>query len=319
MTSLIVVASLAAGGCVGDPFTSADGAATQDGAPPDSYVAPDLSDLGSSSGDVGRCTEVIDLVFVLDVSSSMSFVLDTLEQEIDRVVSAANKLKPDAHFGLVAFVDNHRVDSTGAESGGVVHVAAPTLQAAFRNYKNVYTAHNRNPGDGPNGPDTQNPICEENALDAIYAAAEEFPWRQHATRIIIVATDDTFLERPDNYGDRDGDGKTDKLDFPREGDYPAKRTLGETVALLKKQQVRVFSFTHLAPPGLFDLGRCGTGRRLPWSAVSAGWSTTYNGAAPIPDQSGGKNFDLKQVQGNLISLTSTINGVVLDSHCKPIL
>ena len=32
--------------------------------------------------------------------------------------------------------------------------------------------------------------------------------RESATRVIIVATDDTFLVTPDNYGDRDADGLT---------------------------------------------------------------------------------------------------------------
>lgn len=164
----------------------------------------------------------------------------------------------------------------------------------------------------------QNPICEENANDALHDAAAEFPWRTNSNRVLIVATDDTFLERPDNYGDRDGDGKTDKQDFPREGDYPAKRKLAETVDLLRKTKARVFAFTRLTAPGLFDPTRCGAGRRLPWAAVSDGWSTPYGGQKTIPAATGGKNFDLDQVHAGKLSLTETINSMVLDSHCKPI-
>ena len=313
------VVSLLFGACVGKPFTEpADGpTVAQDG----TSGGLDFPDLGPPppKPDGGRCQEVIDLVFVLDISSSMSFVLDTLDAEIHKVVSAANKLKTGAHFGLVAFVDNHRLDKSGPLNGGVVHTAASTLQAAFRHYKQTYTSANRNPGDGPTGPTQQNPICEENANDALHAAATEFPWRTNATRVVIVVTDDTFLERPDNYGDRDGDGKTDKKDFPREGDYPAKRLLSETISELRKAQVRVFAFTRLLPPGFFDLLRCGTERRLPWSAVSQGWSQPYGANAPIPKATGGKNFDLNLVLGKQLSLTTTVNDVVLKSHCNPIL
>jgi hypothetical protein len=270
---------------------------------------------GSDAG--GECTDVVDVVLVLDVSSSMNFVLDKLGTEIPQVVTAANGLAPDAHFGLIAFVDNHRLDTSGPLEGGKVHTAASTLQAAFDMYQSVYTDKNRNPGDGPSGPTTQNPICEENANDALYAAATEFPWRDNATRVIIVATDDTFLDRPDNYGDRDGDGDTTSTDYPKEGNYPALRTMPETVAALKAKKVRVFSFTRITPPSLPELSQCGTPRRFPWADIADGWSMPYKGNEPFPDATDGKNFDLAQVQAGSLSLATTINEVVLESYCNP--
>jgi hypothetical protein len=277
---------------------------------------------GNTGGD-GRvidgapCEEVIDVVFVLDTSSSMDFVLTKLEQQIGQVVSASNMVAPDAHFGLIVFQDNHFLDNTGQLNGGVVHTSATSLQAAFANYRNVYTANNRNPGDGPTGPTTQNPICEENSLDALYAAADSFPWRADATRVVIVATDDTFLERPDNYGDRDHDGDTTSTDFPKEGNYPAARTMTETVTALKTAKVRVFSFSRITQPNILE--RCGTGRRFPWADITDGWTTQYMGQAPIPDQTDGGNYDLDMVKNGSLSLSATINEVVLDSHCNPIL
>ncbi|MDB4965033.1 MAG: hypothetical protein JWN44_722 [Myxococcales bacterium] len=273
---------------------------------------------GSGGGDMGPCTDVVDVVFVLDVSSSMTFVLDKLNAEIDQVVTRANMLAADAHFGLIAFADNYRLDATGPLSGGKVHTAGATLKAAFQNYKAVYTLNDRNPGDDPTtGPTSQNPICEENALDSLHAAAAEFPWRDNATRVVILVTDDTFLERPDNYGDRDGDGMTNKMDFPREGNYPALWTVGDTTAALRGMRARVFGFTRLKEPGLLDASRCGTGRRLPWSSISDGWSTPYKGQMPIPTQTAGKNFDLDLVKSGALSLTATINEVVVQSFCNP--
>jgi hypothetical protein len=267
--------------------------------------------------DAGECKEVVDVVFVLDTSSSMDFVLSKLETQIGEVVTATNLLAADAHFGLIAFQDNHFIDNTGPLGGGVIHTGAMTLQAAFRNYRDNYTAYNRNPGDGITGPDTQNPICEENSLDALHAAAAQFPWRQNATRVVILATDDTFLEATDNYGDRDGDGLTNKTDFPREGNYPAAQTVAGTVMALQTAKVRVFSFSRISQPSFLE--RCGTGRRLPWTDITDGWTTPYKTQPPIPMQTDGGNFDLDQVKSGSLSLAATINNVVLDSYCNPIL
>ncbi len=244
----------------------------------------------------------------------------TERTEFARVADAAIDLAPgsEPHFGLVAFVDDWAFDRTGAAEGGIVHLGAETLRAAFGDLRRTYTDANRNPGDGPDGPTLQNPICEENALDALHAAATEFPWRDPSTRVAILVTDDTFLERPDNYGDRDGDGETDRQDFPREGDYPAETTVAETVSALRDRLVRVFSFTRLAPPSIFDFTRCGTGRRLPWEDISDGWSTPYGEHAPIPDQTDGGNLDLDQVLSGQVSLADAITELVAESYCDPV-
>ncbi len=263
------------------------------------------------------CEDLVDVVFVLDTSSSMDFVLTKLEQQISQVVSATNMLAADSHFGLIVFQDNHFIDNTGQLDSGVVHTNATSLQSAFAKYRSVYTNNNRNPGDGSGGPIDQNPICEENSLDALYATAQTFPWRDNATRVVILATDDTFIERPDNYGDRDGDGDTTSTDFPREGNYPALRTMAETVTALQTAKVRVFSFSRSVVPSF--LSRCGTPRRYAWEDISDGWSTPYKGQEPIPNRTDGRNFDLDKVKDGTLSLAETINNVVLDSHCNPIL
>jgi len=269
------------------------------------------------SNDPGECEDVVDVVLVLDTSSSMGFVLSKLQGEIASVVAASNAIAADSHFGLILFQDNYAIDDGGVLEGGRVHSDAASLQAAFAYYQDKFTDNNRNPGDGEGGPTTQNPLCEENSLDALYAAATEFPWRENATRVVIVVTDDTFLERPDNYGDRDGDGDTSSTDYPREGDYPALRTVAETTTALVDAKIRVFSFTRLVEPSFFDPGRCGTPRRRPWSDIRAGWSAPYDGAAPIPEHTGGANFDVDEVRDGLLSLAATINQVVVDSYCSP--
>ena len=297
------------GGGVPDTGPTAD-----TGGPLDTGPRPDVA-RPPPPVDSGVCTDVVDVVFVMDLSSSMNFVLDELQADMSDVVTAAAELAADPHFGIVGYVDNHALDTSGAM--GAVHTDASTLVSAFATFQSVYTDHNRNPGDGPSGPTTQNPICEENSLDALYAAATEFPWRDNATRVIILATDDTFLERPDNYGDRDGDGDTTSTDFPREGDYPAAWTVPEVTTALQTSRIRVFSFTRLTPPGPLSLTRCGTPRRLPWADVSDGWSTPYGANAPIPEETDGQNFDLAGVQSGSVPLAETISNVVVESFCNP--
>jgi hypothetical protein len=274
----------------------------------------DRADAGEwQGGDGGDCAEVIDVVLVLDVSSSMNFVLDDLQNDIAGVVEAANALAPDSHFGLVSFSDNYLLDTSGDLEGGRVHTEAASLEDAFAEVQSTYTMWDRNPGDGPGGPIFQNPVCEENALDALYVAASEFPWREEATRVVVVATDDTFLERPDNYGDGDGDGDTTGFG---EGDYPAEWTVAETVGVLTGSGARVFSFTRLDPPPAGE--RCSTGRRYQWQDITDGWTTPYQGAEPIPDQTDGRNYDLARVQSGQLSLADTISEVVVESHCNPV-
>lgn len=281
----------------------------------DSGETADANGSNVPQPDAGECKEVIDVVFVLDTSSSMDFVLTKLEAQIADVVTASNMVAADSHFGLIAFQDNFALDQTGSMQA--MHTTAQSLQAAFKNYRLTYTANNRNPGDGPSGPTTQNPICEENSLDSLYAAATTFPWRANATRIVILATDDTFLESTDNYGDRDGDGLTNKTDYPSEGNYPALRTLADTITALQMNKIRVFSFSRITQPGFLD--RCGTGRRLPWASITDGWSTPYKSQPPIPMQTDGSNYDLDKIKAGTLSLSATVNEVVLDSHCNPII
>lgn len=315
---------IAASACSPDPGQSDDADPADSGLADSGHDADDggtKRDVGPHSDadpdveDDGICTDVIDLVFVLDVSSTMNFVLNQLEAQIETVVTAANGLAEDSHFGLIAYVDNHALDDTGALEDGIVHTEASTLQTAFAHYRENYTTPNRNPGDGLDGLTMQNPICEENALDALYDAATRFPWREKATRVIILATDDTFIENPDNYGDRDGDGDWDLTNFPREGDYPALRTLPETIEELQGARVRVFTFTRHTVPGLLSPNKCGTPRRFPWQDITDGWTTPYGMHEPIPDVTDARNFDIDQVRTGALDLSATINEVVVDSYC----
>lgn len=269
---------------------------------------------GDAGADTGPrvCTEDIDVVLVIDTSSTMKFVLEELESEFENVVSASNALKEGAHFGAVFFQDNVLLDTSGDEADGKIHLGHDSLRSAFSTMRTVYTASDRNPADGPNGPTRQNPLCEENSLDALHVAATSFPWRENAVRIAIMVTDDTFLEANDNYGDGNGDGDTtDSFPF-REGDYPAAYTLDQTLAALTEARVKVFSFTLVEPRS-----SCTTGRRHSEGreSVTFGWTRPYDGKAPIPEQTGGANFDLAAVSNGSLHLDEAINDIVLQTRC----
>ncbi|MBX3231126.1 MAG: VWA domain-containing protein [Labilithrix sp.] len=311
-------AATARSGFADDKKSSTQETSPDDADDDDSGPAFDPS-TGGGTPDDSVCTQDIDVVLVLDVSSSMGFVLDKLNKEIPGIVDAANALKAGAHFGFIGYADNGAFGLGGSDAGGRVHTKASTLQKAFSTMKSTYTAKNRNPGDGPTGPETQNPICEENALDSLHLAATEFPWRPSAARVIVIVTDDTFLEGGDNYGDKDGDGDTTDTSYPREGDYPAVHTLADTIKAVKDAKARVFSVTRLkaGSGGLLGGSKCGTGRRHAGNedSITYGWSKPYAGADPIPTQTDGKNFDLDGIRSGAVSLSDTINGVVLETHC----
>jgi len=273
---------------------------------------------GASSGSIGIgsdggiedsgpqvCDEDIDVVLVIDTSTTMLFVLDALEDEFENVVTAANGLKEGAHFGAVFFQDNGILDTSGAESDGKVHLGHETLRSAFVTMRDEYTRGQVNPGDGPDGPNS-NAMCEENSLDALHIAATQFPWRPNAAHIVVVVTDDTFLEAPDNYGDENGNGSIGA----GERSYPAERTVPETVAALQAANVKVFSFTNTT-------AACGATRRLQQTdAMTYGWSKPYGNNAPFPEQTGGANFALEAVARGDVHLDAAINDIVLAARCN---
>ncbi len=261
----------AAGGGNGDAAADSGGDADTDGDAD--------GDAGGDAGDGGfKCYDKIDVCFVLDVSTSMGFVLDDLTQEIAKVWQAASAIDNDPSFGLVVFVDDAAAQNNGQPFGTVQQI-----QQSFTAVKQ-YTSSELEPGGGPG----TNVDCPENSLDALVLAAETFPWRDGAVRIVIHATDDTFKERP-----------------AKLSQVSVQHTYPETLQALTSRELRVASFAA-------HQGTCtGSGD------TEAGFFASYGGQPSIPVATGGHVFDIRQVaQGNL-SLADAINGVILDEYCKP--
>jgi hypothetical protein len=242
-------------------------------------------DAGRSSRDAMTplCTDPIDLVFVIDVSTSMEDEVDAIRRGIDSIYATATALTPAVQMSLVVFVDD-----VVAVNGCAPFASITELQTELQSWQS-FTSSNRQP-DG--GGDDFNTDCAENSVDALYVAATECPWRSPATRIIIHVTDDTFAERP---ADLSGVG--------------VERTYQEAVSEIVSRQIRVGAF---AAPGAGE--HCGAGTS---PNVGRGFHEPYNGMPSIPMASMGRAWSIRDVRANVIDMADAINMFTMDSYCAP--
>ncbi len=234
------------------------------------------TDSDSDSDTDALCYENLDIVFVLDVSTTMDFVLQTLENEIGVVWSKAQEIDDDPHFGLVVFVDDVSVASTDT------YDSVTDLQQEFHKWW-THTSSNRQTTSGK-----MNTDYPENSLDALHAAATEYNWRdpEKTLRVVIHATDDTFREAPAKFA----------------GSVQAQHTYSDAVQALQSTYIRVAAFASFK------------GGPLGGANVAVGFHSDYNGQPSIPVATDGEAFNLEQV-GKTISLVEAINKFVLDELC----
>ncbi len=243
--------------------------------------APDGVD---HTGDLD-CHQDIDIVFVLDVSTSMTWVLEQLASEIGSVWEYAVALSAhpdyDPAFGLVVFVDDVLVTN-----GGEPYASMEALQGEFNSWR-AFCSTNAQPG----GASCSNADCPENTLDALADAAEMYAWRPGALHVAIHVTDDTFKEAPDGL-------------CSAFTPIPVRHTYPETLALLVDNEIRV---------GVFAM-RVGSYCTIP-PDKEPGFFEPWGGYPPIPEATGSRVWELSQVQSGEISLTEAISGFVLEEWC----
>jgi hypothetical protein len=237
-----------------------------------------VGDGGSSA----TCAQAIDIVFVMDVSTSMGPFLDKLAAEmplVDQAVKALNLATP-PHYGLVVFVDDTQIVNAGQPYEDIT-----PLQQQFTQWAQFTSQDTQVDGT------TESFSMPENSLDALYRAAAEFAWRpaESTLRVVIHTTDDTFWQGPTTTPDGIGIAH----------DY------AQTVGELEQASVRDFSFAAKL------------GGENETDDVSPGWFGAYQGMPSIPDSTGGSVFELDQVLANQVSLSSSIDGAVASVHCKP--
>lgn len=282
--------ALAALGCSASDASKADdssgGTGNAGGSMASGGTGGALIDGGGSGGSaadggIDGCDDSVDIVFVMDVSTSMGPFLSKLSQEILVVDQAIKQLNLNAppQYGLVVFVDD-----TNFINNGQPYTDLNQLKTHFENWGAFTSSNQQTSGGGLNS------TWPENSLDAIYRAATEFMWRpaDKTLRMIIHTTDDTFWNGPTTQ------------DFVQ-----IQHNYGETLKVLQDNEIRMFSFAAML------------GGQCECLDVSAGWFSGYAGQPPIPDATGGKAWDIDQVLNNQISLSDALTGAVEDTRCKP--
>jgi hypothetical protein len=247
-------------------------------------TSPDAQFPDVGDRDATGCFDPIDLVFVLDVSTSMTEEFARLRDGIASIFDAANALTTNHTFGLVVFVDDVLV-----VNGCSSFDSAASLQAEFDHWRS-FCSTNGEPGGSPGS----NSDCPENSLDALYAAATECTWRDGATHIVIHVTDDTFLQRPQNFGGFGG--------------IPAEHTYQEALDALVAHQIHVGAFYQEVPM------ECGAGTS---ANTAQGFSVSYMGAQPIPSETMGDTWDIAAVRAGTVDMADSINQLVQAVHCAP--
>lgn len=229
------------------------------------------------------CIAPMDVVFVVDVSTSMVDEVAGIRQGIDSIWAAAVSRGIDTRFSLVVFVDD-----VAAVNDCEPFESVEALQAELMRWQN-FTASNGQPG----GSAARNTDCPENSLDAMYTAATLCAWRSDATRLLIHITDDTFAERPARLS----------------GQIPVERTYAEVLEALVSREIRVGAF---AAPGEGEW--CGAGTS---SDVGRGFHAPYMGMPSLPDATGGRAWSIRDVRADMLDMAEAIIEFAEDEHCAP--
>ncbi len=232
-------------------------------------------------GEIPGCQSAIDIVFVMDVSTTMGEFLGLMADEmlaVDAAIEALG-LPSSPHYGLAVFVDD-----AALLNGGAPYPDATALRDDFILWSN-FTATNQQVGGG-----NPNSTFTENSLDALYLAATDFAWRPAATttRIVIHTTDDTFWEGPTV-----GNG------------VAIQHGYADTVQALQDATVRVYSFAD-------DIGGA-----CECQDVTPGWSTPYMAMLPMPQATDGGVYAINDILSGVTSLTDAIDTAVEESYCDP--
>ena len=238
-------------------------------------ATPEASETGDE-----QCSEDVDVVFVMDVSTTMGGFISRLADEIlavDQILQTYDLPSP-PRYGLAVFVDDVALLNAGAP-----YADAAALRDDFVQWSG-FTASNQQVNGGE-----FNSTWPENSLDALSLAAAGYQWRpsESTLRVVIHTTDDTFWDGPTT-----GNG------------VPIVHGYGDTVDALQAAKIRVFAFTA-------DIGGS-----CECEDVSMGWSTPYQGAPAIPEATDGTVFDIDGVLDGSVSLSDAITDAVESSICE---
>jgi hypothetical protein len=292
------------GGCAPDaPSSSAHERACADGADDDrdgridcddadcalecfaEHDAGTMSRRDAGAGSPG-CADPLDVVFVIDVSTSMDDDVGAIRAGLDSIWTAASGLTESTQFSMVVFVDNAL-----AVNGCAPFASIDAMQAEFERWR-AFCETSQNPVGGG-----ENFDCPENSLDALYLAATSCPWRAGATHVLIHVTDDTFVERPAVLSE----------DFETGEGTPVEHTYGEVMRALRDGMVRVGAFASPSPGE-----ECGAGSS---ENAGEGFHDPFRGMPSIAEATGGRVWSIRDARGGGLDMAEAINAFTRDEHC----
>lgn len=242
--------------------------------------------------DAGACTQPLDVVLVVDVSTSMTGELAAIRAGVTGLWQTAHDLSSDAQISMVVFVDDAlAIDGRPpfAMDGGCMPFTSAADLASQLDSWQMQCATNQSPVSH-----LQNHDCTENSLDAMMAATM-CPTRMGSTRVLIHVTDDTFAERPAVLSGEWGGGVHVQFNYV------------ETTTALTDGHWHLGVF---AETGVGD--DCGAGRS---PDVGRGFSGPYNAMTSLPEVTGGHFWDLREVRAGRLDMASSINDFLRTVYC----
>lgn len=257
-------------------------AASPDAAAPDASTPLDAGDVGPLA-----CAEPLDLVLVLDVSSSMTDDVAHLRDLAPSLFELARAASPEARLSLVVFVD----DALAVDDCAPFADAA-SLAAALDQWR-AFTATNLSPVS-----EIRNVDCVENSLDAIGTAITSCPWRSGGSRVILHVTDDTFAERPAVLSGPFGPGVLVASTYPEVSDA------------LARQDVTLLALTRSG------MGADCGGPRIS-ADVGRGFSSPYGTDPSLPERTGGEAWDLLAFRDGTFALPPALEAFLARTVCVP--
>jgi len=208
----------------------------------------------------------LDLVFVIDVSTTMGAEINALYQSVDTLLDHVTDAGLDVHLGLTTYVNDVIVHGNGAVLPRSDFFSELETQLEWQNAAWGIRDSQRQ---------ADNWDMPENLLDALYRTADEFAFRTHVKRYLVLMTDDTFMEPPAVYT----------------GDNPALYRYDQAAVKLLQAGVVLHSIHSLTS--------------------AAGLSEPYNSTPSLVDMTGGTYHDILDVVAGQ-SLDEMLNYLVDD-------
>ncbi len=247
-----------------------------------------LNDAGMfDAGDAGPmiCAEPLDVVLVLDVSSSMAEDVARIREAVPAIWDAAERVSTSPRFSLVVFVDDAL-----AVNDCEPFASREDLAGQLELWR-TFCATNRSPASS-----LPNYDCVENSLDALGTAITSCPWREGASRVIVHLTDDTFAERPAVLSGPTGPG------------ILVTATYVEVSDALVRTGIRLGAFA------MSGMGAsCGGPTISP--DVGRGFHTPFGAEASLPERTSGAVWDLRTVRAGELDVAASVTELLARVQC----